>query len=292
LTLMTGSTPLRTDSTAVLPTEPACGVDTPAPAPARQPIDRTQRSDAASRALLARFADLPADHPDRPRVRARVIEAYLPLAHHLARRYRGRSEHLDDLLQVAGIGLIKAVDGYDAAHGAAFTSYAIPMILGELKRHFRDKTWSIRVPRRLQELTLLIGPATAQLSQRLGHSPTVAELAAHLEVRDDDIVEALGSANAYHPPSLNAPVTHLDGTRGEWADIIGGPDPAMDRAENRIALRPLIARLPEREQRILALRFFDNMTQSQIAAELGLSQMHVSRLLGNALSMLRTGLLA
>jgi RNA polymerase sigma-B factor len=165
-------------------------------------------------------------------------------------------------------------------------------MLGEIKKHFRDKTWNIRVPRPLQELSLRIGPAAADLSQHLGRSPTVAELAAHLGVPDDHIVEAIGSANAYRPPSLNAPISHIDSTDTELADTIGAPDPEIDRAEFRMSLRPLIAALPAREQRIIALRFFGNMSQSQIAAELGISQMHVSRLLTHAMSALRGGLLA
>jgi RNA polymerase sigma-B factor len=261
-------------------------------AAAARSADRV-RAGAVAEALLARLRDLPADHPDRPEVRARLIENYLPLANHLARRYAHRSEPLDDLVQVAAVALIKAVDGFDHVNGAAFTSYAIPMILGELKRHFRDKTWNVRVPRRLQELSLRLRPATGELAQRLGRSPTVAELAAHLDVRDDDVVEALGSGSAYQPASLNAPAYDADGdATAEWSDLLGSTEPGYLRTDNRMALRPLIAALPAREQRIIALRFFDHMTQSQIAAELGISQMHVSRLLSHALAVLRRGMQA
>jgi RNA polymerase sigma-B factor len=258
-----------------------------------------------ARALLARYADLPDDAPDRDRVRTRLIELYLPLANHLARRFRNRGESLDDLTQVAYVGLIKSVDGFDITRGAAFTSYAIPMIVGELKRHFRDRCWDIRVPRRLQELRLEISRCVDQLSQRLGRSPTVADLAGHLGVTDEEIVEGLYSGQAYRTLSLQAPASTSgpgsgsgsgsgfgDGTPIELGEVIGERDRDLELAENRVALRPMLARLPVREQRIIAMRFFGNMTQSQIAAELGISQMHVSRLLSHALGKLRAALSA
>jgi RNA polymerase sigma-B factor len=254
------------------------------------PSRAAKDADAAAKALIAALADLPADSPDRPRVRQRLIEAYLPLAEHLARRFRNRGEPLDDLVQVACLALVKSVDGYDHSRGAAFTSYAIPMILGELKRHFRDKGWNVRVPRRLQELRLDIGKASGDLAQQLGHSPTVAELAHHLGVGEDDIIEAMESGHAYRALSLHAPVAG-DESGTELADMLGDVDPDLENVENREALRPLIAKLPQREQRIIVMRFFGNMTQSQIAAQLGISQMHVSRLLAHAMGVLREGLL-
>jgi RNA polymerase sigma-B factor len=264
-----------------------------ATAPARTDGASRPGSEAESvaRSLLALLADLPADSPDRGRVRDRIIEHYLPLAAYLARRFRNRGEQLDDLVQVANLGLIKSVDGYDAGHGTAFSSYAIPMILGELKRHFRDKGWDIRVPRRVQELRLEITRATGDLAQRLGRSPTVADLAEHLGVREEDIVEGLDSAHAYRALSLQSPAPG-DESGTELADLMGTVDRQLEQVEDREALRPLIARLPQREQRIIALRFFGNMTQSQIAADLGISQMHVSRLLSHALGVLRRGLLS
>ena len=261
----------------------------PASAPAR-PGRTAREADAAAKALLARLGDLPADSPDRPRIRERLIEAYLPLAEYLARRFRNRGEPLDDLIQVANLGLIKSVDGYDMTRGAAFTSYAIPMIVGELKRHFRDKGWDVRVPRRLQELRLEITKATGNLAQQLGRSPTVADIATHLGVREEDVIEGLDSGHAYRALSLHAPVAG-DEASTELADLIGDLDPDLANVEDREALRPLIARLPQREQKIIAMRFFGNMTQSQIAAELGISQMHVSRLLSHALGVLREGLM-
>jgi RNA polymerase sigma-B factor len=264
--------------------------DASAVADVASPPRAATQAEAAAKALVVRLADLPADSPDRPRVRQRLIEAYLPLAEHLARRFRNRGEPLDDLVQVACLALVKSVDGYDHSRGAAFTSYAIPMILGELKRHFRDKGWNVRVPRRLQELRMGIGKAGGDLAQQLGHSPTVAELAAHLGVGEDDIIEAMESGHAYRALSLHAPVAG-DDSGAELADMLGALDPDMENVENREALRPLIAKLPVREQRIIVMRFFGNLTQSQIAAELGISQMHVSRLLAHAIGVLRTGLL-
>jgi RNA polymerase sigma-B factor len=251
---------------------------------------RTSReTDAAARALLTLLADLPVGSPDRVRVRERLIEMYLPLAEYLARRFRNRGEQFDDLTQVANLGLIKSVDGYDVTRGAAFTSYAIPMIVGELKRHFRDKGWDVRVPRRLQELRLEITKATGDLAQQLGRSPTVADLATHLDVSEEEIIEGLDSSHAYRALSLHAPVAGDDATT-ELVDLLGDVDRDMENVEDREALRPLIARLPVREQKIIAMRFFGNMTQSQIAAELGISQMHVSRLLARTLAQLREGL--
>lgn len=254
------------------------------------PSSRTRETDAVARALLVQLADLDPDCPDRPRIRARLIEMYVPLAEYLARRFRNRGEPLDDLIQVANLGLIKSVDGFDPNRGTAFTSYAIPMIVGELKRHFRDKGWDVRVPRRLQELRLEITKASGDLAQQLGRSPTVADLAEHLNVSEEDIIEGLDSAHAYRALSLHAPVAGEEATT-ELVDLIGEVDRDMENVEDREALRPLIAKLPVREQRIIAMRFFGNMTQSQIAAELGISQMHVSRLLSHALGVLRHGLL-
>jgi RNA polymerase sigma-B factor len=250
----------------------------------------TKETDAAARALLTLLGDLPRGGADHARVRDRLIEMYLPLAEYLARRFRNRGELQDDLNQVANLGLIKSVDGYDVTRGAAFTSYAIPMIVGELKRHFRDKGWDVRVPRRLQELRLEITKTSSDLAQTLGRSPTVADLAAELHVTEEEIIEGLDSAHAYRALSLQAPVAGEEATT-ELGDLLGDIDHDLENVEDREALRPLIGRLPAREQKIIAMRFFGNMTQSQIAADLGISQMHVSRLLAHALGILREGLL-
>jgi len=247
-------------------------------------------TDAAALALLATLHDLPTEHPDRARARERLVTMYLPLAEHLARRFRNRGEPLDDLIQVASLALLKSIDGFDTGRGAAFTSYAIPMIVGELKRHFRDKGWDIRVPRRLQELRLDISKISGDLAQQLGRSPTVADLAHALGSTEEDIIEALDSGQAYRALSLHAPVTGDDSATAELGDLLGEADPNIETVENRAALRPLLATLPSREQKIIAMRFYGNLTQSQIAAELGISQMHVSRLLAQSLATLRAGL--
>jgi RNA polymerase sigma-B factor len=252
----------------------------------------TRATDAQARALLSLMADLPAG-ADRVRVRARLIEMYIPLAEYLARRFRNRGEHFDDLVQVANLGLIKSVDGYDPDRGAAFTSYAIPMIVGELKRHFRDKGWDVRVPRRLQELRLEISKVSGDLAQDLGRSPTVADLARRLEVSEEEIIEGLDCGQAYRALSLDAPAGDSgDAGAAGLGDLLGSDDPDMQNVENREALRPLLAKLPEREQKIIAMRFHGNLTQSQIASALGISQMHVSRLLAGALRTLRSELSA
>jgi RNA polymerase sigma-B factor len=247
------------------------------------------QNDADALALLTLLADLPAGSADRARARERLVKMYLPLAEHLARRFRNRGELMDDLVQVASLALLKSIDGFDPNRGAAFTSYAIPMIVGELKRHFRDKGWDVRVPRRLQELRLEISKCSGDLAQKLGRSPTVADLAQHLGSTDEEIIEALDCSQAYRALSLHAPVSG-DESGGELMDLLGGADPEMESVENRAALRPLLAKLPEREQKIIAMRFFGNMTQSQIATEIGISQMHVSRLLAHSLQVLRSGL--
>jgi len=224
----------------------------------------TRATDAQARALLSLMADLPAG-ADRDRVRARLIELYIPLAEYLARRFRNRGELFDDLVQVANLGLIKSVDGYDPERGAAFTSYAIPMIVGELKRHFRDKGWDVRVPRRLQELRLEISKISGDLAQDLGRSPTVADLAAKLGVSEEEIIEGLDCGQAYRALSLDAPAgDSADPGAAGLGDLLGGEDPDMANVENRESLRPILAKLPEREQKIIAMRFHGNLTQSQI----------------------------
>jgi RNA polymerase sigma-B factor len=242
----------------------------------------------AARAEFVRLSTLAEDDPERSRLRGRLVESHLPLVEYLARRFAGRGEPLDDLIQVGTIGLIKAVDRFDTERGVEFSTYATPTVVGEIKRHFRDKGWTVRVPRRLQELRASLSSATAQLTQDLGRSPTVAELAGHIGVGEEEVLEGLESANAYAAVSLEA----TDDADGQSVlDTLGGVDEALEGVEYRESLKPLLDSLPERERRILVLRFFGNMTQSQIAAELGISQMHVSRLLARTLSQLRERLL-
>jgi RNA polymerase sigma-B factor len=251
--------------------------------------ERTAADRARARELFAELAELE-EGAVRERVRGELVTMHIPLVEYLARRFRNRGEPLDDLVQVATIGLIKSVDRFDLERGVEFSTYATPTIVGEIKRHFRDKGWAIRVPRRLQELKLALTKATGELSQRNGRSPTVAELAGHLGMTEEEVLEGLESANAYSAVSLDAPDGGDDDSPAV-ADSLGVTDESLEGVEYRESLKPLLERLPAREKKILLLRFFGNMTQSQIAGELGISQMHVSRLLARTLAQLREGLL-
>ncbi len=273
------------DIPPVIADQPTSAEDAPPTRAERNAVDR-----ARAKAKFGVFAGLPEDDPQRARLRDELVEAHLPLVEYLARRFRNRGEPLDDLIQVATIGLIKSVDRFDLERGVEFSTYATPTIVGEIKRHFRDKGWAIRVPRRLQELKLALTKATSDLSQKNGRSPTVAELAAYLQMTDEEILEGLESANAYSAVSLDAPDGGDDDSPAV-ADSLGSMDDALEGVEYRESLKPLLEQLPPREKRILLLRFFGNLTQSQIATELGISQMHVSRLLARTLTQLREGLL-
>jgi len=220
-----------------------------------------------------------------PATRDELVEAHLGLAEYLARRFSNRGEALDDLVQVASVGLLKAVDRFDPERGVEFSTYATHTVVGELKRHFRDKGWAVRAPRRLQELYLRLGGIISTLSQDLGRSPTIAELAAESAGSEEEVLEALEAGQAYRFASLDAPGPGENDTLGAH---MGAEDPNMTDAEHRVALSPLLATLPQREQVILHLRFFGGLTQSEIASRLGISQMHVSRLLARSLAQLRT----
>ena len=248
------------------------------------PVGDTSAETDAAGELIHAFATTDPGDPAWQARRDRAIEAWLPLAQHLARRYQGRGEPMADLVQVATVGLIKAVDRYRTDRGVDFSAFAIPTIVGEIKRHFRDRTWAIRVPRRLQELRLEITAANNELSHRLGRSPTVADVAAHLKVTEEQVLEGLEGARAYSTTSLSTPVKDEGGML--LADTIGAEDSAFELTEFRVALGPALATLDAREQRILSLRFFGNLTQTEIAEEIGISQMHVSRLLSRALAKL------
>ncbi|MFF9338366.1 RNA polymerase sigma factor SigF [Streptomyces sp. NPDC014773] len=244
---------------------------------------------SGARALFVELRSLPEGSPEKAELRHRLVRMHLPLVEHLARRFRNRGEPLDDLTQVATIGLIKSVDRFDPERGVEFSTYATPTVVGEIKRHFRDKGWAVRVPRRLQELRLSLTTATAELSQQHGRSPTVHELAERLGISEEEVLEGLESANAYSTLSLDVPDT--DDESPAVADTLGAEDEALEGVEYRESLKPLLEDLPPREKRILLLRFFGNMTQSQIAQEVGISQMHVSRLLARTLAQLREKLL-
>jgi RNA polymerase sigma-B factor len=224
-------------------------------------------------------------HQREAPLRDELVAAHLGLAEYLARRFANRGEPLEDLVQVASLGLIKAVDRFDPERGVEFSTYATHTIVGELKRHFRDKGWAIRAPRRMQELYLQLGKVVGTLSQELGHSPTIAELAAEVEVSEEEVLEALEAGQAYRSASLDAPVGNEEGeTLGAH---LGEEDVSLADVESRATLSPLLAQLPPRERLILHLRFFEGLTQSEIATRLNISQMHVSRLLARSVSELR-----
>lgn len=253
------------------------------------PAHHDPQDRSGARALFVELRSLPQGSPEYAELRNRLVRMHLPLVEHLARRFRNRGEPLDDLTQVATIGLIKSVDRFDPDRGVEFSTYATPTVVGEIKRHFRDKGWAVRVPRRLQELRLSLTTATAELSQLHGRSPTVHELAEKLAISEEEVLEGLESANAYSTLSLDVPDT--DDESPAVADTLGAEDEALEGVEYRESLKPLLEDLPPREKRILLLRFFGNMTQSQIAQEVGISQMHVSRLLARTLAQLREKLL-
>nr|WP_308339534.1 SigB/SigF/SigG family RNA polymerase sigma factor [Tomitella fengzijianii] len=235
----------------------------------------------ALRALRSSPSD--SDHDHR---RDEVITRCLPLAEHIARRFHGRGEPFDDLLQVARLGLVNAIDRFDADKGDNFVAFAVPTIMGEVRRHFRDTGWAMHVPRRAKELHLAISSASERLAQSLGRSPTAAEIARELGLPIRQVTEGLIARSAYQPDSMDAPPSA--GSEGlNLGDVVGGEDPDLDNVEGYVAVKPHLDALPPRERRILTLRFFGEMTQSQIAERVGLSQMHVSRILARTLSQLR-----
>ena len=255
-----------------------------------------------SRSLFLRLAALDkaaadgsgqgAPSAERMYVRDTLIELNLPLVRYAAARFRSRNEPMEDIVQVGTIGLIKAIDRFDCERGVEFPTFAMPTVVGEIKRFFRDTSWSVRVPRRLQELRLALTKASDELSQTLDRSPTVTELATCLGVSEEDVVDGLAVGNAYTASSLDSPSMEDDGGEGSLADRLGYEDTALEGVEYRESLKPLLAKLPPRERQIIMLRFFANMTQSQIGEEVGISQMHVSRLLTRTLAQLREGLIA
>lgn len=237
--------------------------------------------------MFRELAKLEPDSPKFRRQRDSIVERCLPLADHIARRFDGRGEPRDDLVQVARVGLVNAVIRFDVNAGSDFVSFAVPTIMGEVRRHFRDNSWSVKVPRRLKELHLRLGTATAELSQRLGRAPTPSELAAELEMDRNEVVEGLVAGSSYNTLSIDSGGGGGDDDAPAIADSLGDVDTTLDQIENREALRPLLESLPERERVVVVLRFFESMTQTQIAERVGVSQMHVSRLLARALGRLR-----
>ncbi|MEV7617664.1 SigB/SigF/SigG family RNA polymerase sigma factor [Streptomyces sp. NPDC089799] len=252
--------------------------------------------------FIARLRSLEEGTREYQYVRGTLIELNISLVNYAVRRFRNRTVQarvdLDDIVQVGTIGLIKAIDRFDPDRGVAFATLALPFIVGEIKRYFRDATWAVHVPRRLQELRTAMAKSQEALSVLLGRAPTAAELAADLGISEDEVLEGVVAANGYASESLDAaadadthPGTVRPGRR-TLADTIGEEDPAMELFEDFATLGPLLARLDERARRILVMRFGEDMTQAQIGAELGISQMQVSRLLSRTLARLREGMLA
>jgi RNA polymerase sigma-B factor len=257
------------------------------------PLGSEARVDVARRQnaeLFGLFRDRAASEEARLGARDGLVSLHLPLVEHCARRFRNRGEPFEDLVQVGTIGLIKSIDRFDLDRGVEFSTYATPTIIGEIKRYFRDKGWAIRVPRRLQELRMQIGATTAELTQVLGRSPTPRELAEAIGCSVEEIVEGIESSNAYSTLSLDAADDSQDDGGVSMLELMGLDDQELEHIEIRESIKPLLEALPSREKRILLLRFFKNKTQSEIAAEIGVSQMHVSRLLTRTLDQLRASL--
>lgn len=245
---------------------------------------RNQRYDELA-PLFVELARVSEQDPRREELRSKLVTEHMPVAEHIARRFSHRGESQEDLTQVATLGLINAVDRFDPDRGVDFLSYAVPTIMGEVRRHFRDTGWAVRMPRRLQELHLSVSSAISTLSQELGRAPTPTELAENLGISRNEVYRGLEAGNAYRSASLDELLTDTDEI--PLGDAIGESDSELAEVENREAIRPLLAELDERERRILVMRFFRSMTQTQIAEQIGISQMHVSRLLSRTLAWLR-----
>jgi RNA polymerase sigma-B factor len=240
-------------------------------------VDRVESS-----ALFARWQQ----HGDA-RAREQLVERFLPLARKLARRYSGAHEPFDDLLQVASLGLVKAIDRFDMDRGTAFSSFAVPTILGELKRYFRDLGWSVHVPRGAQEMALKVEEGRQQLMTKTGRPPSVPELAEYLELSIEDVLEGLETAGAHHTASLDSPRDDGEEESGTLADAFGEVDQRFELVDAKVTIAEAARHLGARQRRVLVLRFVDDMTQSQIAEMIGVSQMQVSRILRRALEQLR-----
>ncbi|MFC7331156.1 RNA polymerase sigma factor SigF [Marinactinospora rubrisoli] len=276
---MAPSNTLRTESPARAPQ---------ARRPSRRESDEEYRRQ--TRELLAELAGIDPGDPRRERIYHRLTELHLPVVRRIARQYRNRGEPEEDLRQVATVGLVQAIRDFNPDYGKEFISYALPMMTGEVKRHFRDRTWAIRVPRKYQEKRSELNRVTAEFAQEHGRSPTVAETAKLLEMTEEETVELIDASAAYSTLSLNVPYG-ADEEEKTLGDTLGEDDSDLESVVDRTALRPALAGLPPRERRILLLRFAGNKTQAQIAELVGLSQMHVSRTLGATLAKLRTQLL-
>jgi RNA polymerase sigma-B factor len=237
--------------------------------------------------MFRRLATVKKDSTEYRRQRDLIIECCLPLADHIARRFSNRGEPLEDLRQVARVGLVNAVNRFDVDNGAQFVAFAIPTIMGEVRRYFRDHGWSVKVPRRLKELSLQLKKAQEQLSQQLDRAPTATEIASHLDIDREEVVQAQIASSAYSTRSSDAPIAGSDGDATLVSDRFSSIDANLEKVLEIETIRPVLEALPARQQTVLRLRFFENMTQTQIAQRLGISQMHVSRLLARSLAELR-----
>lgn len=253
------------------------------PESTRQPSPGSDEQLADEKALLRRYAK------DRsPVVREELAERFMPLARRLASRYAGGAEPFDDLVQVASVGLVKSIDRFDPERGTAFSTFAVPTILGELKRHFRDRGWSVHVPRDVQERILKVERALSELPSRLGRAPTVADIAKRLEVSDEQVLEAMHASQGHHSVSLDASGSMPDGEEpAPLRERLGAEDIGFDTVEYGVAIGSTLADISERDRTILHLRFAEDLTQSEIAERVGVSQMHVSRILRATLERLR-----
>jgi RNA polymerase sigma-B factor len=249
--------------------------------PSAPPLDRAARS-REDRRLLERY-----HHGGDATAREALVERFLPLARQLARRYQRGGEPLDDLVQVASLGLLKAIDRFDPERETAFSSFAVPTILGELKRHFRDKGWSVRVPRDLQELAVKVDRVGEQMSRELGRAPTPTEIAETIGASTEQVLEAREAAAAYRAVSLDRPRDEEEDDSGGIADSVGADDPGYSLAEDAATVERLMRVLTDREREVLRLRFAEDLTQSEIGARVGVSQMHVSRLIRQSVARLR-----
>src|SRR5437762_33424 len=246
-------------------------------------MSMTALSTREDRRLLLRYHD----HGDT-HAREELVERFLPLARQLARRYQRTNEPLDDLMQVASVGLVKAIDRFDPKRGTAFSTYAVPTILGELKRYFRDAGWAVHVPRGMQERVMGVNQAIAKLSRETGRSPTATEVAEQIDESPETVLEAMEAAIAYDAVSLDTPRTSDEDDGDTYADTMGMVDERFELVEYTSAIGPTIRALPERDRLVLKLRFEEDLTQLEIAERIGVSQMHVSRLIRRALKRLRT----
>lgn len=246
--------------------------------------------DGHAEALLGELESLPEDDPRREAIRSELVRMHLPIIRGIARRYAQYDEPIEDVQQAAMLGLVKAINRYDANRGERFLAYAGPTMTGEVKRHFRDRTWLLRMPRRLQELRLAMRGARRDFFREHNRAPTVPEIAAILGIGEKEAIEVIGTFDAYRPMSLDMPVGD-DEEAETYGDLIGDEDGALEDVVDHIALRPLLNNLPERERMMLLYRFYGNKTQTEIAELMNLSQMHVSRLISRTLATLQDQLL-